>query len=388
MDKKILNRRILVTGGGSGGHLSAASSIISELQNKYILDSNTFMYVGGDLGMVGEETGNSIEQKIFKNAPFECKYIRAGKLQREFSFTTIKLLFRTILGFFDSYRILKSFRPEIIISTGGFVTVPVCLVGKIFKAKIFLHEQTATVGLANKIVGKISEKIFITYDSSAKYFGKKKTIRTGNLVREEIFNTKGTGSLSKDIKEMVAKQEQLPIIYISGGGLGSHIINETVKEALNKLITKYQIVLQTGENKTFKDYEVLNNLKQSLQKDLRNNFLPVTYIGSNDIGYLLNNIDLFVGRSGANTVYEMGILRIPSLLIPIPWVTNNEQQKNAEILVNLGLAEILPEGELTPSSLVSRIDSFLHKSKTIDNNKISEVFRTDASTLILEQIGI
>lgn len=388
MDKQRLDKRILITGGGSGGHISAALSIIGSLQEKYILDDDHFLYVGGDLGMEGEKPGNSMEQKLMKGKDFNCKYIRPGKLQRTFSFNTIKLLFRTILGFWDSYKIVKEFKPEIVISTGGFVTVHVCLVAKLFKAKIYLHEQTATVGLTNSLVGKVSEKVFISFESSRKYFTKAETILTGNLVRPEIFNNKGQGKIADVIRKMKDQQDQFPIIYMSGGGLGSHLINETVKECLPLLLQKYQIILQTGDNKVFKDFEIIENAKKSLPHELQEKFLPVTYIQSNEIGYLLNNIDLFVGRAGANTVYEMGVLQIPSIFIPIPWVTHNEQQKNAEVLVRLGLAEIIQEGELTSGCMVLRIDRFLGKKLDINCEELKKVFKTDANRLILKEIGI
>jgi len=388
MDKQRLDKRILITGGGSGGHISAALSIISSLQEKYILDNEHFLYVGGDLGMEGEKPGNSMEQKLMKDKDFNCKYIRPGKLQRTFSFNTIKLLLRTILGFWDSYRIVKEFKPDIVISTGGFVTVHVCLMAKLFKSKIYLHEQTATVGLTNSVVGKISEKVFISFESSRKYFTKAEAILTGNLVRPEIFNTKGQGKLAETIREMKEQQDQYPIIYMSGGGLGSHLINETVKECLPLLLQKYQIVLQTGENKVFNDFKIIENAKNSLPKELQERFLPIPYVQSNEIGYLLNNIDLFVGRAGANTVYEMGVLQIPSIFIPIPWVTHNEQQKNAEVLVKLGLAEIIQEGELTSGCMVLRIDKFFSKKLNIDKEELKKVFKTDANRLILEEIGL
>lgn len=388
MDKQRLDKRILITGGGSGGHISAALSIIASLQEKYLLDNEHFLYVGGDLGMEGEKPGNSMEQKLMKDKDFNCKYIRPGKLQRTFSFNTVRLLFRTILGFWDSYKIVKEFKPDIVISTGGFVTVHVCLMAKLFKARIYLHEQTATVGLTNNIVGKISEKVFISFESSRKYFTKAETILTGNLVRSEIFNTKGQGKLAEAIKSMKEHQDQYPIIYMSGGGLGSHLINETVKECLPLLLQKYQIILQTGDNKVFNDFKAVENAKNSLPKELQERFLPVTYVQSHDIGYLLNNIDLFVGRAGANTVYEMGVLQIPSIFIPIPWVTHNEQQKNAEVLVNLGLAEIIQEGELTSGCLVLRIDKFLAKKLNINKEELVKTFKTDANRLILKEIGL
>jgi len=387
-NKKELSKKIVVTGGGSGGHTSAASSIISAIRDEYNINDNNFLYIGGDLGMVGEQTGNSIEMKVFEKEEFKKKYIRAGKLQRTFEFESIKLFLRTFLGFIDSYRIIKEFKPDIVISTGGFVSVPVALVAKLFKAKIYLHEQTAIIGLANKIVGKIAEKIFVTFPSSAKYFSKDKVIQTGNLVRKEIFNSKGDGPLSSIIKEMVTKQEKHPIIYISGGSLGSHLINCTVKEAMKILVNDFQIILQTGDNKVFNDYESLQLEKKKLDSKYRENIYITQYINNDDIGFLYKNTDLFVGRSGANTVYEIGVLEIPAIFIPIPWVTHNEQRKNAEILTEIGLAEIIEEGELTSEKLVHEINRFYKKDKKTNQEELKKIFIKDASKKILENIDI
>lgn len=224
-DKKNLNKRIVVTGGGSGGHISSATSIIKSITAKYEISEKNFLYIGGDLGMVGEEKGDSLEMRLFKDELFPKAYIRAGKLQRSLDLESLKLLLRTFLGFLDSYKILKNFKPEILISTGGFVSVPVCIVGKLFKAKIYLHEQTASVGLANKIISRISDKIFVTYPSSEKYFPKNRVLHTGNLVREDIFEKNAKGPLKTTLAEMISKQERYPLIYISGGSLGSHILN-------------------------------------------------------------------------------------------------------------------------------------------------------------------
>lgn len=386
--KKTLGKRIVVTGGGSGGHISTASAIISSLKRNYNLNNDNFLYIGGDLGMSNEKPGNSLEQKIFSEETFNRKYIRAGKLQRRFSLRTICLLLRTLLGFIDSYRILREFKPDIVLSTGGFVSVPVCLMAKMLKSKIYLHEQTAAVGLSNKIVSKYCEKIFVAFPSSKDYFPKDKTLHTGNLIRPEIFHKSGKGKTVESVKKMLVRQEDLPIVYISGGSLGSHMLNRTVKDALLSLLQDFQVILQTGNNKEFNDYDLLLKEKKKLSPNLRERFLPVKYIGNKEIGFVLNNIDLFVGRSGANTVYEMGVLEIPSILIPIPWVTHNEQEENARILERLGLAEILNQGELTPENLVLKMRRFFEREKDYDSSEIESVFLRNAQEKIIQEIGL
>lgn len=393
-EKDKMNSKIIVTGGGSGGHISCASAIIDELSIRYDLTNQNFMYIGGDLGMEGESKAESLEKRYFKNKNFNQKYIRAGKLQRNFSIKTVTLLFRTLLGVIDSYQIIKNFKPDIVISTGGFVTVPVCIVAKLFRSKIYIHEQTATVGLSNKIISKIAEKVFLTFPSSAKYFPAQKSIHTGNLIRKAIFSKTGKGELSDAVRSMIKIKENLPIIYISGGGLGSHVINQTVMESLKILLERYQVVLQTGNNSIYNDYGTAVKIKRSLPKDMEGRFFPIKFVSETEIGFLFNNIDLFVGRSGANTVYELGVLKIPSILIPIPWVTHNEQEENAKILSTLNLAEILKESDLTTQKLVDSIEKYFQnidsKREKIKSNKekIERIFNTDAVIKIFNILNI
>lgn len=381
-------KRIIVTGGGSGGHISTAQALIKALEEKYDINNNNFLYIGGDLGMVGEEIGNSLEMKIFGKEIFNKKYIRAGKLQRSLEIGSIKLFFRTFLGILDSYKIIKEFKPEILISTGGFVSVPVSIIAKLFKTKIYLHEQTAATGLANKIVSRFAEKIFVTFPSSENYFPKDKVIHTGNLVRKDIFKEDGKGNLVEKLKSMIAEQEKYPIIYISGGSLGSHLINSTVKDSMKMLADNFQVIIQTGDNKSLHDYEDLLLEQKKLDKNIRSHIHIVKYVDNEEIGFLFKNIDLFVGRAGANTVYEMGLLQIPSIFVPIPWVTHDEQRKNAQILKDLGFAMIIEEGELIGDTLVHKINSFLKKDKIVNSEESKIIFTKDASERILKYIGI
>jgi len=187
---------------------------------------------------------------------------------------------------------------------------------------------------------------------------------------------------------MIVNQEEYPIIYISGGSLGSHILNDTVRSALHNLLNKYQIIIQTGDNKVYQDYDKLVKEKITLDDHLKDRFFPVKYVESKEIGFLYDNIDLFVGRAGANTVYEVGVLKLPSIFIPIPWVTHNEQYENAKVLKDLGLSEILPEGELTPENLVVKIDRYLSKKRIVDTKKLKDAFPLDAAKKILQQIDL
>jgi len=372
-------RKILITGGGSGGHVSVASAIIEEIKKRDTEIYNNLIYVGGDLGMVGEDYGNSLEQRRFKNADFNTKYIRAGKLQRHISISSIKLLLRTILGFFDSLKIIREERPDLIFSSGGFVSVPICIAGWIKGVPIYLHEQTATIGLSNRIVGRFAQKIYIAFDSSKKYFDIKKTKLVGNIVRDAVTDFK-VEEVSEEIRGFITSNTMCPLIYISGGGLGSHIINEKVLSEIDNLLSKYRIILQTGDNKKYNDYQKALEKKNNLPIQNSERFLPIKFINDKNIGYVYHNIDLFLGRAGANTVYEIAILAKPSIFIPIPWVTNNEQYENAKTLEETGISKIIDEKSFKNINLISEIDKQIEKSSKvkIDIDKLRKKFPTNA----------
>jgi UDP-N-acetylglucosamine--N-acetylmuramyl-(pentapeptide) pyrophosphoryl-undecaprenol N-acetylglucosamine transferase len=380
-------KKVLITGGGSGGHVSVASGLIDGIKEKYPKLYENLIYVGGDLGMVGEDYGNSIEQRKFKHAKFKTRYIRAGKLQRSFSFSSVKLLLRTFLGLIDSIKILQNEKPDLIFSTGGFVSVPVCIIGWLKKIPIYLHEQTATVGLANRVVGKFAKKIYIAFESSKKYFKKTKTLLVGDIVRDAITEFE-VDKVSKEIREIFTNNIRFPLIYISGGSLGSHLINTKVLKEIDGLLSGYRVILQTGNNQTFKDFEKAMEIRSKLSEEKKRMFLPIKFIDDKSIGYVYHNMDLFLGRAGANTVYEIAVLAKPSVFIPIPWVTHNEQFENAKALKNTGLSEIIEEDQFEKIDLKSRIDLEIAKlsNRDIDKEKLKEQFPTNAVEKVLNDL--
>jgi UDP-N-acetylglucosamine--N-acetylmuramyl-(pentapeptide) pyrophosphoryl-undecaprenol N-acetylglucosamine transferase len=388
VDIQKMHKKILVTGGGSGGHLSSAVAIIENLIEEYNYPVENIVYVGGDLGMEGEKTGNSIEQKQLTNRPYKTYFIRAGKLQRKFSLTTIRILLRSFLGLIDSIKIVSKEKPTLVISTGGYVSVPVSIVSWIFGKPVYLHEQTASVGLANKVVGMFAKRVYVSFKDSIKYFKNGKAIHVGNNVRKSIFKDKVNDETNKNIVELVNNKNKYPLLYISGGSLGSHALNQKVLTSLDTLLTKYSIILQTGDNQIYKEYELALDLYNELDTEKQSRFFPTKYIDDNNIGYVLNNMDYFIGRSGANTVYEIGVLKKYALFIPIPWVTHNEQYLNAKVLENIGTAKILEEKYLVECNLLEEIDMFVKqiKMRDIDNNKLEELFPINGTSKLIDDI--
>ncbi|GAB4162865.1 MAG: undecaprenyldiphospho-muramoylpentapeptide beta-N-acetylglucosaminyltransferase [Candidatus Dojkabacteria bacterium] len=392
--ERLLNQKIIITGGGSGGHISPAKAILDELLEKYSNAREQILYVGSNLGMEGETGGKSLEQKMFENSDINFIAIRAGKLQRYFSWRTLELLGGVFGGFIDAMRVFKQFKPDLVISTGGYVTVPVCFVAWLKKVPVYVHEQTAAVGLTNKITSKFAEKVFITFKQSEKYFPKGKTLHTGNAVRKAIFKTNGKGEVVDAVAKMVEVRSKTgkPIIAFFGGGQGSHLINITVRQMLTYLLRDYQVLIQTGDNTVNKDYDVLMREREKLPADLKASFYPFKFVSADEIGNLYANIDMYIGRAGANFVYEMGVLKIPSIFIPIPWVTHNEQFLNAKVIEELGFGMILPEGELTAERLFNEVNKFWARVKgravEFKGLNTSGQFPVDAVERILEEISL
>ena len=155
---------------------------------------------------------------------------------------------------------------------------------------------------------------------------------------------------------------------------------------MSNLLDFVQIIVQTGDNKKLKDYDLLVQEGNKLSEDKKSRVCITKYVEKEEIGFVFQNIDLFVGRAGANTVYEVGVFQIPSIFIPIPWVTNNEQYENAKVLKDLGLAEIVNEGELTPEKLTFSIQKAVKRHYDLDTRKLQEIFTRDASEKIIDQI--
>lgn len=391
-EQKQLNKKILITGGGSGGHISAATAILDGIKAIYPNTLKQVLYVGSNLGMVGEKGSISLEEKLVGATDTPYISIRAGKLQRYMSRDTIKLLFGVFGGIIDSWKVIRSFKPDLIISTGGFVTVPICLVGWLLKIPIYIHEQTAAVGLTNKISARFAKRVYTSFPQSKQFFPKEKVLHVGNAVREKVLQTDGKGEVVDAIKKMINKKATKPIILVTGGGQGSHKINITIRSMLRYLVEEFQIILQTGDNQVYKDYQILKTDWRRLPANLQDSFFPTKYISADEIGFAFANADFHIGRAGANFVYEIGVTRLPSIFIPIPWVTHNEQEKNAQTLVDIGLAKILPEGELSPERLFSEIKKFRQFIKgsrfSVNDAQLKEMFPTDAVPKIIDDLPL
>ncbi|MDP4085410.1 MAG: undecaprenyldiphospho-muramoylpentapeptide beta-N-acetylglucosaminyltransferase [Bacillota bacterium] len=337
--------KIVVSGGGTGGHIYPALALIHEIQKE--AKDTQFLYIG---------TKNGLESTIVtkENIPFKSIHITGFK--RKLSFENIKTVLRFIKGTTESKKILKEFKPDIVIGTGGYVCGPVVYAAAKLKIPTIIHEQNSVPGLTNKFLSRYVNKIALCFDEAKNYFPSDKVVFTGNPRASEVLGKDGIkGRLS------VGLSTKIPAVLIVGGSRGARPINEAVVKSLSSFGNKpYQVLYVTGDvhfEKVKKEVELVGNPSNVIIKPFIHNMPEV-----------LAGIDLVVSRAGATTLAELTSLGIPSILVPSPYVTNNHQEKNARSLVSQGASLLLLENDLNSTSLMKNIDQIL-----LDKNKLTEM---------------
>lgn len=357
----------------TGGVLTPALALIDELNREKKWD---IYYFGRKNTLEGSSVLSS-EAKVIPSMGVHFLAFNPGRLQRHFTRYTIPALLRVPFGFFKAFWELLKIKPHIIVSFGGYVSVPVVIAGWLFRIPIITHEQTVVFGLSSKINAFFASKIAVSFPQSLEYFPKRKTVLTGNPVRRQIFEKKKPDWFNIKIDK--------PLIYFTGGNQGALIINKTVLEIIKPLLDDFIIIHQTGEAHC-QDVLAERNL---LPKEKQENYFVRPFIGNNEIGWVLNSADLVVSRSGANITCELAILGKPSILIPIPWTYQNEQYKNALMLKEAGIAEIIEQNDLAGDLLLKTIRKMSEERSDYLKNvlRAQELVRLNAAKNLMKEIN-
>lgn len=363
--------KLLIT----GGHLSPALALIGELQKtKQDID---IIFVGRKYPTDQERT-LSLEYKEINKKNLDFVSLEAGRLTRAITVSSLIGILKIPIGFYKAFFIINKYRPNYIMSFGGYLALPIVFWGYVFKIPVFTHEQTIKPGLANKLISFISKKIFVSFDEVTNNFPKNKTFVSGNPVKPSVF---------KIYEKPFEIIKDRPVIYITGGSLGSHSINEHIKKIIAKLLNCYIVIHQVGDTKEYHDYEDLLIIKNKLPKELRSRYFLVKHFFDDQIGYIYHNTDLVIGRSGANTFFELLALSKPALFIPLPWSSGREQQHHAEIFAKAGCGEIFHQ--ISPSEKLLRlIDQMMDKIDYYKGNfkYLSKLYKKNVSKYIINEI--
>lgn len=329
----------VVIAAGGGGHFAPALSLIEKFPKDW-----SVVVFGRKYSFEGD-TAVSLEYQACLARNIHFKSIITGRLQRVFTRHTIPSLFKIPVGFFQSLSLLIKGRPDVLLSFGGYISVPVGLAAFFLGIPVVIHEQSRKAGLANKFISLFAKKICISWESSLPFFPQNKTVLTGNPLY--IKN-------NKNEKSVLPSSHSLPLLLILGGSSGSHAINSFIAPILEDLLQKYTVVLQTGDSK-YKDYDYVMSSAKNFSEHLKNRLTITKFIDPGNISGLIEKSTLIVSRGGINTISLLLYFRKPSLIIPLPASQKNEQLDNGNFLKSVGLAEVYFQKNLDSEKLFQAI---------------------------------
>lgn len=351
--------RYIVSAGGTGGHIFPALSIINKIKKK---DKDAkFLYIG---------TTDRMEKDIVPNLDIEYIGIKMNGLSKDIK-KIMSFSVNTVTGINKCKKIMKKFKPDVVIGVGGYITFPVVMAAHQLGVKVILHEQNSIPGKANKFLSRYADTVCISMESSRKYFDHKNIVLTGNPRGEDILSSqKGKKS---DYGLTISKK----LVLITMGSLGASSINEKIISLMDKFSDKsYEILLVTGKD----NYDELSDLK------FPKNVKIVPFI--ENMGSVLKYTDLIITRAGATILAEITSLGIPSIIIPSPYVANNHQEINALDLEEKGACFMIREKEFDEEIFISKIDEILNDKdlyKKLSNNT-KKMGITDSATRIYNEI--
>jgi len=348
--------RILVTGGGTGGHVSPALAVIQTLRAMADEPGATwrpvFSYVGSAAG---------VEARLATEAGVPFVGVQTGKLRRYFSVQNFVDAFKVPVGVFQALGAVRRFRPDVVFSTGGYVSVPPTLAAQLLRVPTLVHEQTVQVGLATRINARRATRIALSFEGALDELPPRLRARafvTGNPVRQIIFG--GDRSRAAERFGFAPEDDALPAVYVTGGAQGSRILNRAVEGCLADLLALARVVHQCGKQPdgTEQDFDRLTAASDKLPPERRRRYFVTRFVGD-EIGDVFALADLIVGRSGAGTVTEACALGKPAVFIPLVPTRGDEQTRNAQRSVDAGGAIILSQTECDGPRLLAALKPLL-----------------------------
>ena len=338
--------RVLISGGGTGGHVNPAVAIANYISSK-----------NKNIQVVFAGTEKGLESKVIPREGYKLYYLKVRGFKRKFALSNIDAAVKAFTSKIAAKKIIKDFKPDVVVGVGGYVSWPVLSVAAKMKIPTVIHEQNAFPGVTTKMLSKVVDKVMISFEESRKYFkDQDKLIYTGNPVRNEIFNIN-----FKEVKKELSPGKFM--ILSVGGSMGAEKINEVMidfmdKYSKNKSINHYHV---TG-TRAYKEYSKI--FKNKGLGGYNNLFLS-EYLY--DIYKYYAAADIIICRAGASTLTELAVIKKPAILIPSPYVTENHQYKNAEALEKQNAAVIVEEKDLTAEILIKKIGELTADQERLPN---------------------
>ena len=334
-------KKIVLTGGGTAGHVTPNIALVPKLKES-----------GFEIKYIG--TYNGMEKQLVEDAGLDYIGISSGKLRRYFSWKNFSDPFRVLKGYFEAKKFMKKYKPDIVFSKGGFVTVPVVYAASKYKIPVIIHESDMTPGLANKLAIKKSTKVCHNFPETAAYLGSK-AVHTGSPIRKELFEGNKITAL-----DMCGFSANKPVIMVTGGSLGAENVNKLVRKALPELLKNFQVAHLCGKGK----------VDESL-KDMEG-YAQFEYI-SDEMKDFFAMADIIVSRAGSNSICEIAALNKPSVLIPLSAnASRGDQILNAKSFEKQGFCEVIDEDTMTTDVLLDTIKNvYDNRADYIESMRVS-----------------
>ena len=336
--------RVIVAAAGTAGHINPGLAIANKIKEKE--PNSEIIFIG---------TKRGLENDLVPRAGYGLKTIEAYGLSKKISIENFKNMYQTLKSTTKARKIIKEFNPDIIIGAGGYICGPVTIAAKKEKIPVVLHESNAFPGKAIKMLAKKADTILISFEEArSRIPNAKNIVFTGTPIK---ISKKYYGKEEKKkILESINLKEDMPIVLIFGGSQGAQKINEAIIGILEqKLNNNYQIIWATGP----KQYDIIKDHFDTKKIDINNikntKIMPYIY----NMEEIMNISDVIVSRSGAMTIAEISTLGKPSILIPLPNVSQNHQLYNAKVLESVGAAKIILNDELNQNNLNNEIQDII-----------------------------
>ena len=354
--REIVMKHIVLTGGGTAGHVTPNIALIPLLQQS-----------GYKISYIGSKNG--IEKQLIEDMKIPYYGISSGKLRRYLSAENVSDVFRVIKGVSEARKLLKELKPDIIFSKGGFVSVPVVRSAKLLHIPVIIHESDMTPGLANKLSFPAAKAICCNFPETAQYLPADKAVVTGTPIRSELMNGDAESG-----RKFCGFENDKPVILVIGGSLGSSILNEAIRDGLPELLKDFNIVHLCGHGK----YDC------ALAKTP--GYVQFEYI-KKELPDLFALASVVVSRAGANSISEICALAKPNLLVPLSAkASRGDQILNARSFEKQGFSMVIDEEDLTVDSLRSGVKQlYENRQSYIDAMKAAP--NTDAAGIIMNLIN-
>ena len=356
----------------SGGHLTPALALIDYLKSqdqKYEIVFVGRLFSQSKLKQLAQEKKEITQRKI------KFIHLNAAKTPQSNSLLiSLKSSILLIRSIFSSLNIFIKEKPNVFVSFGGYLAIPLAVAAKLTNTPIITHEQTHAAGFANQIIAKFANKIAISYPTSMAYFPRNKTVLTGNPIRSEILKK------SSPQPSWVKNKLNKPILLVAGGNQGSQIINQVIEASLLHLTKEWTVVHLCGSSTySFNYKDQLQAALEKLPPDQQKNYYIQEWISGQDMTWIYSHAQAAISRAGANTTMELTLKNIPTIFIPLPKAHHNEQLKNAQSLEKQRAALLLTQENFSSKSLMTKLNQLKADREDIVNNLKQVKITTNAN---------